>query len=71
MYVCICNAVNERRFNEAALRTGEAGSVSGVFRELGCTPRCGACVTDMRERLTRGRLTNTTASAEKLLLAAD
>ena len=51
MYVCICNAINERKVDEAI--AGGAQSVSRIYKHNGCVPKCGKCVPLMRERLGR------------------
>lgn len=43
MYVCICNALNERKVS-AAIRESAAPSVAGVFRAHGCKPKCRRCI---------------------------
>lgn len=48
MYACICNAINDRKVSEAM--AGGASSVADIFKHHGCAPRCGACVSHMRER---------------------
>ncbi len=53
MYVCICNALREREVG-AAIRDG-ARTAGQVYRSLGCTPRCGKCVTTVRDLLGTGR----------------
>ena len=47
MYVCICNAINERRVH-GAIADG-AARLSEVFRKNGCRPQCGRCLAHMRE----------------------
>ena len=43
MYVCICNALNERKVSEAIRESG-APSVAAVFRAHGCRPKCRRCI---------------------------
>ena len=49
MYVCVCNAINERSVAQA-IEAG-ASKVSDIYRANGCAPRCGKCVPDMRKAL--------------------
>lgn len=44
MYVCICNALSEKKVREAANVLGGAATASEIFRSLGSTPQCGKCV---------------------------
>jgi bacterioferritin-associated ferredoxin len=48
MYLCLCNALTDR--DVRACCEG-AGSVSTVYRALGCEPRCGKCVPFVRQML--------------------
>jgi bacterioferritin-associated ferredoxin len=47
MYICICNALNERQVH-GALQNG-ARTAGQVYAGLGCAPRCGKCVPTVRE----------------------
>lgn len=49
VYICVCNALNERKVDEA-IGAG-ARSVAGIYKCHGCTPKCGRCIPMMRERL--------------------
>lgn len=40
MYVCLCNALNERKVREAI---PGCATVAEVYRALGTTPACGKC----------------------------
>lgn len=42
MIVCVCNGLNERKVRQALNTNG--GCAVGVYRDLGCRPRCGKCV---------------------------
>lgn len=53
MYVCICNALTDRDFREAAARG--AAKPAQAFRALGETPQCGRCLTCVREVLDETR----------------
>lgn len=50
MYVCICNALNERSVREA-VRRHRPSRVSDVYRCLGVTPICGKCAGRIRDLL--------------------
>lgn len=47
MYICICNAINDRMVDEAL--TAGARSVARVYKHHECAPRCGKCIPLMRE----------------------
>ena len=49
MYVCICNALTERRVTQS-IRSG-ARSPAAVYRDAGVRPRCGKCVEEIRRML--------------------
>jgi bacterioferritin-associated ferredoxin len=42
MYVCICNAIRERDFREAARRV--PGDAEAIYAALGRTPECRQCL---------------------------
>jgi bacterioferritin-associated ferredoxin len=42
MYVCICNALTERRIR-AAIRSTAPDTVAEVYAALGVEPQCGKC----------------------------
>jgi bacterioferritin-associated ferredoxin len=43
MYVCICNALSERKIRESANQNGPVRAVGDIFRALGAEPECGKC----------------------------
>ncbi|HKU96311.1 MAG TPA: (2Fe-2S)-binding protein [Vineibacter sp.] len=45
MYVCICNAVNERAVRDAIGRG--CRTVGEVYRSCGARPQCGKCSIDI------------------------
>ena len=53
MYVCVCNAINERKVDEAI--TAGAQSVGRIYKHHGCAPKCGKCIPLIRERLQETR----------------
>ncbi|WP_236024635.1 (2Fe-2S)-binding protein [Arenibaculum pallidiluteum] len=42
MYVCICNALTERRIR-AAIAEASPRTVAGVYAACGVRPQCGKC----------------------------
>ena len=44
MYVCVCNAIRECEFRNAAHRV--AGNAEAVYEALGKRPQCGSCLED-------------------------
>jgi len=48
MYVCICNALSEKKLREAASVLGSSATASELFRSLGSRPQCGKCVPEVR-----------------------
>ncbi len=44
MYLCLCNAIRDREFADAAK---DAQTVADVFKRRGCRPQCGKCVPDV------------------------
>lgn len=49
MYICLCNALTDRDIRTQCCQGG--GSVSMVYRGLGCEPQCGKCVPMVRQLL--------------------
>jgi bacterioferritin-associated ferredoxin len=47
MYVCLCHGFTDRQVRAAV--TEGAGSPQAVFRHLDSKPRCGKCVSMVRE----------------------
>ncbi len=48
MYVCLCHGLNDRQVR-SAINEGGAGSPAQVYRHLECSPRCGKCVSTVRD----------------------
>lgn len=63
MYVCICNAIREHDFREAARRV--PGDARTVYSSLGKTPQCCQCLDEADELAFEERL-----RAHKLTLVA-
>lgn len=53
MYVCICNAVNERTVRDAIGRG--CRTVGEVYRGCGVRPQCGKCGTDIARYIQQRR----------------
>lgn len=49
MYICLCNGFTDQQVRCHA--DAGCGSVSEVYRRLGCAPQCGKCVPVVREIL--------------------
>ena len=47
MYICICNALSEKRVRAAAAASN--GSTAAVYRALDCRPQCGRCIPMIRD----------------------
>lgn len=54
MYVCICNALNEKDFAQAT-EGSNARTVADVFRRCGRRPRCGKCLHEVAEMIESNR----------------
>ncbi|MEK7265045.1 MAG: (2Fe-2S)-binding protein [Pseudomonadota bacterium] len=52
MYVCICNALSDRRLETAAT---DAKSVGEVFRRCDARPQCGKCLPDVAKMIEAAR----------------
>lgn len=44
MYVCVCNALNEKTVRAAAQKAVAEKSVLKIFESLGAKPQCGKCL---------------------------
>ena len=64
MYVCICNALNDRQIDRA-LADG-VRSTARVYTYNGCRPQCGKCVRAVRAKV-RSAVSNDTPT----ILAAE
>ncbi len=49
MYVCICHAIRESDVRRVVC-DGEI-TMAGVYKRLGCRPRCGTCVGTMAQTI--------------------
>lgn len=54
MYACICNAIREADFRQAARRV--PGDAEAVYAALGKTPQCRQCLEDADRIVTEERL---------------
>lgn len=53
MYLCICNAINQRDVR-TAYEQG-ARTVSSVYKAMSCAPQCGKCSCAIRDELKQHR----------------
>lgn len=51
MYLCICNALTEKRVLQAAGEVEKEGCPKAAYRKLGVKPQCGVCLTHARRLL--------------------
>jgi bacterioferritin-associated ferredoxin len=49
MYLCLCNALTQRRVAAALAEHHAVPRVSDAYRACGCTALCGACAAEMQE----------------------
>ncbi|MDF1721267.1 MAG: (2Fe-2S)-binding protein [Minwuia sp.] len=61
MYVCICNALTDRQVNEVIV-AGERDALA-VHPSLGCTTRCGKCLTTIADMMAATQNTQTSEHA--------
>ena len=54
MYVCLCHGLNDRQVR-AAIDEGGAGSAAQVYQHYECRPRCGKCVSTVRDMVKAAR----------------
>lgn len=68
MFVCVCNAINDRSVREVLSRTPQIATPAGVHRAVGCKPQCGRCLESMAEMIAEAQAD---ASLGRALQAAD
>ena len=49
MYICMCNAFNDKQVDELLCKG--VHTVSGIFNQLDCKPQCGRCVEYVRHMI--------------------
>lgn len=54
MYVCLCHGLNDRQVR-AAIDEGGAGNAAQVYQHYECKPRCGKCVSTVRDMVRAAR----------------
>jgi bacterioferritin-associated ferredoxin len=54
MYVCVCNAIRESEFRQAARQV--EGDVEAVYASLGWEPQCRTCLEEAEELLFEERV---------------
>jgi bacterioferritin-associated ferredoxin len=62
LFVCICNALNDRTVRDI-VATGAAATPSAVHRAAGCKPQCGRCLPDMAEMISEHQTASAFAQA--------
>ena len=50
MYICICNALTDRKLKEA-IATSDSQSPGQVYAACGCRAKCGKCVELVKDLL--------------------
>lgn len=64
MFVCICNALNDRKVSEIlANGAGTIDSPAAIHRAAGCRPQCGRCLPDMADMISQSQCANALALA--------
>lgn len=49
MYVCVCNALNEKTVREAAQKMQRDTSILKIYESLDAKPQCGKCLCHARD----------------------
>ena len=49
MYICVCNALNEKTLRQAAQKIDGKVSAAKVYKSLGVRPQCGKCLPDAQD----------------------
>jgi len=52
MYICVCNALTEKRISEA-LAEDSSVPLTSVYERFGVSPRCGKCAANLRALMRR------------------
>jgi len=55
MFVCVCNAINDRSVREVLAKAPHIETPAGVHRAVGCKPQCGRCLPSMAEMIEDAR----------------
>lgn len=63
MYLCLCNALTDRRLRQAAAAS-DAVRPSDVYAACGCRAQCGACVKAVLGLLRDAAASDTLASTQ-------
>lgn len=64
MYICVCNALTEKCVRTALSET--SNGVAGVFGKHGTKPKCGKCLSHLKEFMHRAQQDQTAAEAAKV-----
>lgn len=62
MFICICNAINDRTVREI-VATGAGTSPNAIHRAAGCKPQCGRCLPEMAEMISEHQTASAFARA--------
>jgi bacterioferritin-associated ferredoxin len=68
MFICVCNAINDRSVREILANSPHVTTPAGVHRAAGCKPQCGRCLDSMAGMIADARSGEPFAAA---LQAAD
>lgn len=55
MFVCVCNAINDRTVSEVLARSPQIGTPAALHRACGSKPQCGRCLPSMAEMIEDAR----------------
>lgn len=61
MYLCICNALTDRKLKEV-ITQGQSATAADVYQACGCRAQCGECVKAIKSML--GELTGGVCAAQ-------
>jgi bacterioferritin-associated ferredoxin len=66
VFVCVCNAINDRTVREI-LATGGSGidTPAAIHRAAGCKPQCGRCLPELAGMIREAAAAGTFAGAAK------
>jgi bacterioferritin-associated ferredoxin len=59
LFVCICNALNDRTVSDILANGGGAvDTPAAIHRAAGCKPQCGRCLPDMADMIRESQCAN-------------
>jgi bacterioferritin-associated ferredoxin len=68
MFVCVCNAINDRTVRDVLARTPQIGTPAALHRACGSKPQCGRCLETMNDMIAEAKAQSCMGAA---LAAAD